>query len=86
VLSEPVMRALADHVGKHTAHQLVYDATLAGLDRGVDLRTALLADPRIARHLGPEQLDLCLDVQAALGAAPAFVDRVVASCAARIDS
>jgi adenylosuccinate lyase len=85
VLSEPVMRALADRVGKHTAHELVYEATLAGLDSGVDLRTALLADPRIARYLGPEQLDRCLDVRAALGAAPAFVDRVVASWTARID-
>jgi adenylosuccinate lyase len=79
VLSEPVMRALADRIGKHAAHKVVYEATLAGLDRGVDLRTALLADPRIAERLGPEQLDRCLDVRAALGAAPVFVDRVVAA-------
>jgi adenylosuccinate lyase len=79
VLSEPVMRALADQVGKHAAHQLVYEATLAGLERGVDLRTALLADSRIADRLRPEQLDRCLDVHAALGAATVFVDRVVAA-------
>lgn len=79
VLSEPVMRALADRIGKHTAHKVVYEATLAGLERGVDLRTALLADPRIAAHLGPDELDRCLDVRTALGAAPLFVDRVVAS-------
>ncbi len=55
VLSEPVLRALADRIGKHAAHKVVYEATLAGLDRGVDLRTALLADPRIAEQLGPER-------------------------------
>jgi adenylosuccinate lyase len=78
------MRALVDRIGKHTAHQVMYEATLTGLDRGVDLRTALLAEPRIAELLGPEQLDRCLDVRAALGAAPAFVDRVVASSTVRI--
>ena len=80
LLSEPVMRALADHIGKHAAHTIVYEATLAGVDRGVDLRTALLADPRITEYLGPDELDRCLDVPAALGTAPVFVDRVVAAC------
>jgi adenylosuccinate lyase len=79
VLSEPVMRALADRIGKHAAHQVVYEATLAGLDRGVDLRTALLADPRIAGQLGPDELARCLEVRTALGSAAVFVDRVVAS-------
>jgi adenylosuccinate lyase len=78
LLSEPVMRALADRIGKHAAHQVVYEASLAGLERGVDLETALLADPRISERLGPEEIAGCLDPRAALGAAPAFVDRVVA--------
>jgi adenylosuccinate lyase len=80
LLSEPVMRALADRIGKHAAHTVVYEATLAGLQRGVDLETALLADPRISAQLGPDEIAHCLEVQGALGAAPAFVDRVVASC------
>jgi adenylosuccinate lyase len=80
LLSEPVMRALADRIGKHAAHTVVYEATLAGLERGVDLETALLADPRITAQLGPDEIARCLEVQGALGAAPAFVDRVVASC------
>jgi len=77
VLSEPVMRALADHIGKHTAHTVVYEAALAGLDRGVDLKAALLADPRITEHLTPDEIARHLDPRAALGAAPAFVDRVL---------
>jgi adenylosuccinate lyase len=80
VLSEPAMHALADRIGKHAAHTVVYEATRAGLERGVDLETALLADPRISGQLAPEEIARCLDVQGALGAAPAFVDRVVASC------
>jgi adenylosuccinate lyase len=78
LLSEPVMRALAERVGKHTAQELVYEAALAGRQRGVDLRTALLADPRITAQLKAEDIDRCLDPRAAVGAAPSFVDRVVA--------
>jgi len=40
-MSEPVMRALADRVGKHVAHERVYAAAMAGLAQGLDLRTAL---------------------------------------------
>jgi adenylosuccinate lyase len=79
VLSEPVMRALADRMGKHAAHQAVYDATMAGLDRGVGLAEALLADPVVAEHLDEAELARCLDPGRALGAAPAFVDRVLAA-------
>jgi adenylosuccinate lyase len=77
VLSEPVMRALGDRIGKHSAHRLVYEATMAGRERRVGLKAALLADPLISEHLTPEEIERCLDPANALGAAPAFVDRVV---------
>lgn len=76
VLSEPVMRLLADRIGKHAAHEVIHAAALAGLDRDVDLRTALLADPRVTAHLKAADIDRCLDPDAALGAAGSFVDRV----------
>jgi adenylosuccinate lyase len=78
-LSEPVMRRIADQVGKHVAHETVYAATMAGLTQGVDLRTAL----QNAGVVGPDglsaaELDEALDPAGALGAATAFVDRVLA--------
>jgi adenylosuccinate lyase len=79
VLSEPVLRALADRVGKHAAHEALYDATMAGLARGASLAEALLADPAITEHLDEAELTRCLDPRSALGAAPAFVDRVLAA-------
>ena len=77
-LSEPVMRRLADRVGKHVAHEQVYAATMAGLENGVDLRTALVD----AGVVGPDglseaELDEALDPANALGAATAFVDRML---------
>jgi adenylosuccinate lyase len=82
-LSEPVMRALADRVGKHTAHELVYAAAAAGAARGTDLRSALLAEERIAELLRDTDLDRLLDPTGAVGAAPAFVDRVLAAARRR---
>jgi adenylosuccinate lyase len=77
VLSEPVMRALAAHVGKHAAQALVYEVARAGRERGADFADALLADPRVREHLTAADIARCLDPRAALGQAPAFVDRVV---------
>jgi adenylosuccinate lyase len=77
LMSEPVMRALADRIGKHAAHEVVYEAAMAGQQRGEDLRTALLADPRVTAHLAPADITALLDPAASLGSAPAFVDRVV---------
>lgn len=78
VLSEPVMRVLAQRIGKHAAHEAVHRATMAGLADGVDLPGAL----RAAGLVGPGLLDeadlaAALDPVRALGAATVFVDRVV---------
>ena len=77
--SEPVMRALTAQVGKHTAQALVYRATMAGIERGVDLRTALAADAEITAALDQAELDRLLDPAGAVGSVGAFIDRVLAS-------
>jgi adenylosuccinate lyase len=77
VLSEPVMRALAGPLGKHAAHQLVYETAMAGLRAGTDFRTALCAEPRVTEILSAEALTAVLDPAGALGAAPALVQRVL---------
>ena len=74
--SEPVMRALADRVGKHTAHVVVYEAAMQGIESGESFRTALRSDSRLDGISEPE-LSALLDVRAALGASGEFVDRVV---------
>ena len=78
VLSEPVMRALADRVGKHTAHRIVYEAALAGRNSDIDLRTALRNDRRLS-EIGDDELDELLDPTRALGSIPRFIDTVLRS-------
>jgi len=74
VLAEPVMVALAAHVGKARAHELVHAAALRGQQQGLSLREALAAEPAIAEHL---DLDDVLRVERALGAVDALIDRAL---------
>jgi len=79
VLSEPVLRLLTDRIGKHAAHQAVYDATMSGIERGVGLSDALAADESVAALLAEPDIARGLDPAAALGASGEFVDRVLAA-------
>ena len=80
LLSEPVMRALAGRIGKHSAHDSVYAAAMRGIDLGQDFRTALRGDARLDAITDAE-LDELLQVRSALGSCAAFVDRVREACA-----
>ena len=80
LLSEPVLRALATRLGKHTAHDAVYAAAMTGLDLDQDFRAALRADPRLD-PISDEEMDELLEVRASLGSCAAFVDRVGLACA-----
>ena len=75
LLSEPVMRALADRLGKHSAHDSVYAAAMRGIDKDQDFRTALRGDTRLDA-IPDAELDELLQVRSALGSCGAFVDRV----------
>ena len=80
LLSEPVMRALADRLGKHSAHDSVYDAAMHGIDKDQDFRTALRGDIRLDA-IPDTELDELLEVRSSLGSCGAFVDRVRRECA-----
>ena len=79
LLSEPVMRALADRIGKHSAHDSVYAAAMRGIDKDQDFRTALRGDPGLDA-IPDAELDELLEVRSSLGSCAAFVDRVRRGC------
>ena len=79
VFSERVMAALAAKVGQQSAHLLVYEASMAGLEAGRSFREALDAVPAISKVLSPAELDDLLDPTAAVGQAPEIVDEILAS-------
>ena len=49
LLSERVMFVLSEKVGKQTAHDLVYEASMHGIERGISFEQALMQDKRVAR-------------------------------------
>lgn len=78
LLSERVMFALSDRVGKQTAHELVYEASMHGLEHGVSFEQALMQDQRASAALTPQELRKLLDPTTYVGLAPQIVDQVLA--------
>src|SRR4030095_11755014 len=78
LLSERVMFALADKIGKQTAHQLVYDASMQGHQGAITFEQALMRNPRVGQALARDELAALLDPTTYVGLAPAIVDRTQA--------
>jgi 3-carboxy-cis,cis-muconate cycloisomerase len=77
VMAEALAMALATHVGRHEAHDIVAGATRRAAEGGVDLRTAAGDDERVRALVGLADLDRILDPATYLGDAEAFVGRAI---------
>ena len=78
LLSERVMFALSDKVGKQTAHELVYEASMRGMGRGMSFEQALMQNERVRQAMSSEELKAVLDPTTYIGRAPEIVDGVLA--------
>ncbi len=78
LFSEAVMLALAEHVGKQTAHTVVHDTAMAAAEARRPFKEALLAEPQVRQHLIPEEIEALFDYRSQAGLCGEFVDRVVA--------
>jgi adenylosuccinate lyase len=78
LLSERVMFALADKLGKQSAHEAVYDAAMQGFAQNLTFQQALMENPQVEAALGTEELHSLLDPTTYVGLAPAIVERVLA--------
>jgi adenylosuccinate lyase len=78
IMSERLMLALADQLGKQAAHELVYRLTQTASDEGRPIHELLGEDPEVAAALRGRSLDEVLDPAAYLGASAVLTRRVVA--------
>ncbi len=76
LLSERVMLALGEEVGKQTAHETVYEVAMAARKKGTGFREELAADPRVAPYLDRETIRDLLDPARYLGLTGRIVDEV----------
>lgn len=74
ILSEAVMMALAPVIGRHHAHEVLYDAAMAAAEGRADFRQAVRTHPLVAPHAGTLDLDALLDPTLYVGEAPAMAD------------
>ena len=76
LLSERVMLALGEEVGKQTAHEIVHEVAMAARKKGTGFREELAADPRAAPYLDREAIRGLLDPARYLGLTGRIVDEV----------
>ena len=79
IMAEAVATALAQHIGRQPAHELLEHACVQAVKEKKHLREVLAADARVTRHLSSAQLDRALDPANYLGAAERWVTRAVAA-------
>jgi len=79
IVAEAVMMALAQHTGRGAAHDIVYGACRAALDKGTTLLAELQGLPDVTEHFDKKRLAELTDPVNYLGSAGAMVDRALSS-------
>ena len=77
LLSERVMFVLSDKVGKQTAHELVYEASMHGIENGISFEQSLMENQKVRAVLDAKALREALDPTTYVGRAPEIVDEVL---------
>lgn len=78
VMTEALSFALAAKIRKHSAHQLLEEASRKAIAEKCHLRDVLGADPRITAHLSVRKIEQLFDPLSHLGALQTFIDRMLA--------
>lgn len=84
IMAEPVMMALAGHIGRQEAHDVVEAACRAAITDGVSLAVALKGNKKVSAHLGAEAIDEIMAPRSYSGLAGEFTDTVVAEAKAAL--
>jgi adenylosuccinate lyase len=79
IYSERVMLALAQKIGKQSAHRTIYDIAMRAHELGLHLQQALHNDSRITTLLTVDEIDTLFDLRACTGHCAEMVERVVRS-------
>lgn len=82
ICSEALMLALGAHLGKQSAHGLVYELSQTAQSSGCPMRQALAASPEVTACLGADELAAIFDPSRYLGSAGELVDATVTAAEA----
>ena len=79
IVAEAVMMALAPHIGRQRAHDVVYAACREAEGSGASLRDVLARSADVSARLDDKRLDALLDPENYTGSAADMVERLLAS-------
>jgi len=79
IMAEAVTMALAPHIGRHRAHELVAEISRRAIVEKKAFGELLASDPEISKHLDRVALERVLDPANYLGLAGEMVDRMLAA-------
>jgi 3-carboxy-cis,cis-muconate cycloisomerase len=77
IFAEAVTFALAEHIGKMPAHQLVESACNKSITQKQHLKDILRAEPSLRAHLSAKELEGFFDARKYLGSSDIFIDRIL---------
>lgn len=77
--SEGIMLELGKHIGKQTAHGIVYDISMETFEKDADFGEMLFANEVVKKHLTKEKIDEILNPETYIGLSGEICDRVVKS-------
>ena len=77
LLSEKVMLALGEKIGKQTAHEVVYEIAMDSFEKEIPFKDALNADERVSNHLNSQEIGSLLDPVSYIGESEKIVDDVL---------
>lgn len=61
MMSEPVMLKLGETIGKQTAHEVVYEVSMAAFEEQADFKVKLMENEVVAANITEAELDVLLD-------------------------
>ena len=77
LLSERIMLALGEKIGKQTAHEVVYEIAMSSFEKEIPFKEALMSDQRVSNHLDEEEIVELLNPEAYIGESEEIVDKVL---------
>jgi adenylosuccinate lyase len=86
LLSERVMFELSEKIGKQTAHELVYEISMRGIENNIPFEKVLMDDPKVRGAMSDAELKAALDPTTYVGLAPEIVDEVLAQAKSWINT
>ena len=77
LLSEKVMLALGEKIGKQTTHEVVYEIAMDSFEKEIPFKDALNGDERVSNNLSSQEIGSLLDPVAYIGESEKIVDDVL---------